>query len=303
MRLLAILVLAVPAVLGAQGPHRDILRQKLERDIRAIAERFDGVMAVQVVDLTDGTAVGVNADLVFPQGSAIKIPILVELYRRAGERPGLLRERRPITRAVQTGGSGILQWFGDGSSELALEDLAVLMIVLSDNSATNVLIEELGMDAVNRTMRALGLPRTRLQRMMIRPEASARGEENVSTASEAAQLMARIHRCELPVPAESCASIRRILELPKEHPVRRPVPPDVAIAFKPGGVEGIGTVWALVALPDRPYVLAVMTNYGKSSEDAMERTASVAYEYFSRLSRSTSHGVRVPQAVLRERRP
>lgn len=222
---------------SAQSPHREILKQKLHRDLTTIAESFDGVMGVQIIDLIDNTRFGVNADLVFPQGSAIKIPILVELYRRAGERPGLLRERRPIARAAQTGGSGILQRFGDSSSELALEDLAVLMIVLSDNTATNVLIDELGMDAINRTMRTLGLPQTRLQRKMIRPEASARGEENVSTAAEAATLMTRIHRCELPMSAELCARLRGVLEIPKSHAILRALPADVVAAFKPGGVR------------------------------------------------------------------
>jgi beta-lactamase class A len=84
--------------LQAQEPHRAILRDKLRADLAAIVDAFDGVLGVQIVDLTDSTTVGVNQGLAFPQGSAIKIPILIELFRQAERRPGLLTERRSVTR-------------------------------------------------------------------------------------------------------------------------------------------------------------------------------------------------------------
>ncbi|MFN2565426.1 MAG: serine hydrolase, partial [Gemmatimonadaceae bacterium] len=191
----------------------------------------------------------------------------------------------------------------DGSSELSNEDLAVLMIVLSDNTATNMLIDMVGMDAVNRTMAALGAPQTKLRRKMIRPEASARGEENVSTAREAADLMVRVARCDLPVSRESCARIRRILEIPKNDAVHRAVPADVAVASKPGGIEGVAAIWAIIAVPDRPFVLTAMTNYGGGDGDeALTRAARAAYDYATRLARSTPHGVRVPLGVIEAER-
>jgi beta-lactamase class A len=281
---------------AAQQPHRDLLRQKLQRDLQAIADSFDGVFGAQVIDLTDNTRVGVNDNLVFPQGSAIKVPILIELFRQAEGRPALLAERRPVTARVQTGGSGVIQYFSDSTSVLALEDLAMLMIVLSDNTATNMLIDELGMDAVNRMLAGLGLRQTKLQRKMIRPEASARGEENVSTPAEAATLMTRLARCELPVSPAACRRMRDILEIPKEGDVRASIPASVPIAFKPGGIEGVATVWALVALPGRPYVLTVMTNYGgprAGSQEPIRRASQLAYEYFFKLARATPYGTRV----------
>jgi beta-lactamase class A len=286
-----------------QAPHRDILRTKLERDFRRIADSTVGVMAIQFIDLTDNTRIGVNEQLVFPQGSSIKIPILIELFRQAEARPAILRERQRVTAATRTGGSGVIGHFAEGSSELSNEDLAVLMIVLSDNTATNLLIDAVGMDAVNRTMTSLGASQTRLQRKMIRPDASARGEENVSTAREAADLMVRIARCDLSVSRDSCARIRRILEIPKTDAVRRAVPDDVVVASKPGGIEGVAAIWAIVAVPDRPFVLAAMTNYaGPGADDAITRAARAAYDYTSRLARSTPHGARVPLGVIETER-
>jgi len=287
----------------AQAPHREILRSKLEKQLRLIADSFPGAMGIQFIDLTDGARIGVNEQLVFPQGSSIKIPILIELFRQAESRPGLLRERHRVTAATRTAGSGVIGHFADASSELSNEDLSVLMIVLSDNTATNLLIDVVGMDAVNRTMTSLGAANTKLQRKMIRPDASARGEENVSTAREAADLMARIARCDLRVSPAACARIRRILEIPKNDAVRRAVPNEVTVASKPGGIEGVAAIWAIVAVPDRPFVLAAMTNYGSGEgDDAITRATRAAYDYATRLARSTPHGARVPLGVIETER-
>lgn len=298
----SLLVLAATltsARLDGQAEHRAILRGKLEAELKTIAESFDGVFGARVVDLTDSSSVGVNDDLVFPTASAIKVAVLLELFRQAEGRPGLLRVRRAVPAASQVGGTGISQNFGDGTSLLSLEDLAVLMIVLSDNTATNILIDELGMDAVNRTLTEFGLRHTKLQRKMIRPEASLRGEENLSTPAESAALMVGLARCNLPVSKASCDRLRAILEIPKENPVRDPVPRGVRIAFKPGNIEGVAAVWALVELPDRPYVLTVMTNYGGDGAAAIRRASEVAYRHFSKLSRATPYGTRVPLDLIR----
>ncbi len=298
---LLVLVTAGASRLEAQAEHRAILSDKLQADLKSLAQGFDGVLGARVVDLTDSTTVGVNDDLTFPTGSSIKIAVLLELFRQVERRPGLLRERRPVTPAAQVGGTGVSQYFGDGTSLLSLEDLAVLMIVLSDNTATNLLIDELGMDSVNRTLSDLGLRRTKLRRKMIRPDASLRGEENLSTPAESAALMVRLARCDLPVSKASCDRMRAILEIPKEHPVRDPIPSGVRIAFKPGDIEGVAAVWALVALPDRPYVLSVMTNYGGNGREAIRRVSEAVYRHFSKLARSTPYGTRVPLDLIRKR--
>lgn len=296
-RLFPILTLLLAAsALRAQAPHRDILRAKLERDLRRVADGYDGVLGVATVDLTDSSVVGVNERLVFPQGSAIKIPILLELFRRGDAAPTLLRERHAITAATRTGGSGVLGFFTDGGSELSNEDLAVLMITLSDNGATNLLIDVVGMDGVNAMLRGLGLRDTKLQRKMIRPEAMRRGDENLSTPAEAAALMARLARCALPLAAATCTRVRQILELPKDEPVRGVVPPSIRVASKPGEIEGVATSWALVDLPGRPFALAVMTNYGDTEhgKSAIRDVARMALEYYEKLAYVTPYGARAP---------
>lgn len=292
--------LAHPATpLHGQAEHREILRKQFQETLETLVSEYEGVGGVHIVDLTDGTRFAVRDDLVFPQASAIKVPILLELFRRAEEEPGLLGRRVEMTDEVRTGGSGVLQYLTDGGSSLSLEDYAVYMILYSDNTATNVLIDELGMDAVNALSASLGAAETRLQRKMIRPEESALGNENLSTPRDAARVMERIASCDLPMGPEACARAREILELPKGGPIRTPVPTGVPIAFKPGGITGVATVWGLVGLPDRPYVLVVMSNYGGNGGALIESISAAAWDYFSRLSGVTEYGTRVPLPVKR----
>lgn len=295
--LLAAAIAAVP--LHAQPEHRAELREKFQEELEAIAWDFDGVAGLHVVDLTSGERFAVNDGLVFPQASAIKIAILLELFRRAENEPELLRTRVEMNDRVRTAGSGVLQLLTDGGSTLSLEDYAIYMIVYSDNTATNVLIDALGMDAINALSADLGAPDTRLQRKMIQPEASARGDENLSTPRDAAAIMERIASCDLPMSEAACARVLHILQIPKGGPVRDPVPSSVPIAFKPGGIAGVATVWALVALPDRPYVLSVMSNYGGDGGQVVEAVSEAAWRYFSKLSGATPYGTRVPLDVKR----
>lgn len=293
-------VLAAPA-LHAQPAHRAILAEKLDAELTRLVDDFEGVAGVQAIDLVTGEVFAVDADLVFPQASAIKIPLLIELFRRESETPGFVGERRTIDDDVRTGGSGVLRHLSDGGTEMSLEDLAVFMIVYSDNTATNLLIDAVGMDAVNALMDELGAPNTRLQRKMIRPEASVRGDENLSTPAEAATLMARLAACDLPLSAAACDRVKSILAIEKGGPFRDPVPTSVPMAWKPGGVEGVATAWGIVGLADRPYVLAVMSSYGHEGAALVRAVQTAVYDHFSRLDRSTEYGVRVPLRVLPNR--
>jgi beta-lactamase class A len=289
----------LPTGAAAQVEHLEILRTRFQTDLEAIVHEYEGVAGLHVLDLTTRERFAVRDDMVFPQASAIKVAILLELFRRADSDPALLRRRVEMTDEVRTAGSGVLQVLTDGGSALSLEDYAIYMVLHSDNTATNVLIDELGMDAINALSASLGAPRTVLQRKMIRPEESALGNENLSTPREAALIMEKLHSCDLPMSPASCARVREILEIYKSGPIRTPVPTSVPVAFKPGGITGVSTVWALVDLPDRPYVVSVMSNYGGNGGAVVEAVSAASYDYFSRLSGITEYGTRVPLDVKR----
>ena len=298
--LLTLVTVWAPAQpLSAQAEHLALLRDRLQADLTHIVESYEGVAGLHVLDLTTGDRFAVRDDMVFPQASAIKVPILIELFRRAEADPGILRRRIEMTDDVRTAGSGVLQVLTDGGSALSMEDYAIYMILHSDNTATNVLIDELGMDAINALSASLGASNTLLQRKMIQPEESARGNENLSTPRDAALIMEKIATCDLPVSETSCQRVREILEIYKGGPIRTPVPRAVPVAFKPGGITGVATVWGLVDVPDRPYVISVMSNYGGNGGAVIEAASAAAYDYFSRLSGVTEYGTRVPLDVKR----
>ena len=296
----ALMLSAAPSVSVAQPAQRAILAAKLRTELRQIADETKGVVGAQVIDLATGERIGVNDTLTFPQGSAIKIPLLIELYRQDETGALKLSTRVPVRLADRTGGSGLLQNLGDGTSELSLGDLAMFMITVSDNTATNMLIDRVGMDKVNATTRALGVPEVKLQRKMIRPRDSFAGNENIATPTAAATIMAKIAKCELPVSRERCAALRQLLEIPKGGPIEASVPEGVKVAWKPGDIEGVNTAWGLVDLPGRPYVVVGMVNYSDADEGmkALRRIADAAYGYFHVLARSTPYGTRVPLEVI-----
>ncbi len=301
------LVLANAAATLAQAPATPApgkeelqgeLRSKLQRAVERAAAEFDGVMGIAVKDLIGGDAFTVNADMVFPQASSIKIPVLVELYRQAQAGSVRLDERVEVKKSLVAGGSGVLQNFGDGTSSLSLRDLAVLMIVLSDNTATNVLIDRVGMEKVNGMLAQYGLRRTRLQRRMLDVAAQEAGRENLSTPLEMAGMLGLLHDGKI-LNAEHTAAVMEILSYPKNTPLRRGLPGGVRLANKPGGLGGVSCDSGIVLLEGRPYAISVMTTFGPvgdapSGEAAIGEVSRRVYEYFRRVAASNALGVRVP---------
>jgi beta-lactamase class A len=291
---LALVMMLLVPVAFAQDSHLAILREKTESALEEIAAKTGSVLGVAALDLTSGESFEINEDFVFPQGSSIKIPIMMEVWKQAKEGKFSLEERRPVPKQVMVGGSGALQFFSDGRSELSIRDLAVLMIILSDNTATNILIDLVGTDRINATMSSLGLTKTRVQRQMMDVAASAREDENLSTPFEAVEIMKTLHDGSF-IDREACDQMLEILKYPKGGGIKRGLPSGVPIAFKGGGIAGVQTEWALVYAENRPFAVAVMRNYGVSGDksDPLKEIGSLLYNYFWRIGNSTGHGTYV----------
>lgn len=299
MRKTILLIIAITSLALSQPENLNILHRKTFEKIKFIADTSNGVIGVAVKNLETGEMFLVNENLLFPQGSAIKIPILIEVIKQASEGKFKLTDRVKIEKKHQVGGSGVLKEFGDGTSELSIYDLAVLMITVSDNTATNILIDLVGMENVNKTLEKLGLKNTKLQRKMIRPDASARGEENLSTPIEAMKLMEMLYKGEV-INKEISNQVIDILKKRKEANLNKYLPPEIQIANKPGGIEGVTCEWGIVYLPRHPYVIIVMSNYNlKSADETIAQISKIIYEHFWRISLSTKYGTRVPIELLK----
>ena len=117
---LAVVLATTVGPISGQEEHLEILRGKLQVELEEIVAAYEGVAGLHVVDLTSGDRFTVNDDLIFPQASSIKIPILLELFRRAESDPEILRKRVVMGDDVRTGGSGVLRVLTDGGSALSL---------------------------------------------------------------------------------------------------------------------------------------------------------------------------------------
>src|SRR5256885_2533336 len=130
-----------------------------------------------------------NEDEPFPSASVIKVPLVMTLYADAAR--GLLDLDERVAVGDRVDGSGVLRHMRD-VERLSLRDLAMLAIVVSDNTATNRLIERVGVERVGERLREWGCSKTRLSRKMYDFEAAKRGHENVMTARETVSLLARL---------------------------------------------------------------------------------------------------------------
>jgi beta-lactamase class A len=261
-------------VAGVPPTGEDLYWDRLEAGLREAVGAFAGVAGICLIDVRGGRRLEINADVEFGTASAIKVPILLALLRRVERGEVALQERRTIRGEDRVGGSGVLQTFAD-PVELSVHDLARLMIRYSDNTATNACIDLAGgMAAVNGLLDAMGLHRTRLRRRMMDWEAAARGEENVSTPAQMAGLMKRLvaDRAVLGEPARTTAI--EILCLPKDSPFSALARPDMAVADKPGSLEGVRCDAGYFFQARRPYALAIMTSYGGEDADAWLRAAA-----------------------------
>lgn len=284
------LAMMVTPVFGQEPAKREELRSKTQAQLTAIADSLDGVMGVVAVDLESGERFERLPNETFPLASTIKLTILYELFKQAEEGRLTLDDVRPLDRRHAVGGSGVL--FELTTPALSLRDYAVLMIVLSDNTATNLLMDAVGMDNVNRRMTALGMPGLKLRRRMIDAAAALRGDENVGSPADLAKLLQIIHRSEGLSKASSDA-IAGILRKPKSSALREGVPGNVPVANKTGGLEAVAADAGIVYLPDHPYVLVVTTTYLKNNADgneAIRRASRVVFDYFNRVAKSSEYG-------------
>jgi beta-lactamase class A len=291
-----------PPETPAQTPPLDVrvgdLRTKLGRELNQIAASFDGAMGIAVKDFTGGDVLALNADTIFPQASSIKVTVLIELLRQSQAGTLKLDERVEIHKAQFVGGSGVLQGFADGTSSLSLHDLAVLMINLSDNSATNILIDRVGMAKVNDTLAGLRLSQTRLERRMIDLDAERQGRENLSTPREMVTLYDMLFHGKI-LDEKHTALALDILKMPKDAgtPLAEGLPPGIALADKTGTLDGVRCDSGIVLLEGRPYAISVMTTYGadrEAAERAISEISRRVYSYFERQAHSNAHGVRLP---------
>jgi beta-lactamase class A len=270
------------------------MHSKLEQQLERAANQLHGVMGFAIKDLTSGEAFYRNADLVFPTASSIKLTVLLELEHQDQEGKLSLSERHTIRHSELPAGDTdpILHMLGDGTATMTLRDVATFMVVLSDNGATNILIDRAGMENINAGIARAGLKETHLRRKMIDIDAARAGRENVSTPRELSGLLEIIHSGRALDPAHT-KDYFDLISLPKDSLFNKALPPSVRIEDKPGSLDGVRCDAGIVEIPGRPVVMTVMTTYLENNDDgerAVKDVARAVYDYFVRMGASSAYG-------------
>src|SRR5947209_901979 len=191
-----------------QSPMVPSSAQSLDARIHAEITSFKGKVYLFARNLDTGEEYSLSGDERVPTASTIKIAVMIEAFARVTEGRAKWTDELVLTKAARYGGSGILPEVGDGL-RLTLQDCVRLMMVLSDNTATNMVLDYLSTDAVNARMNSLGFKQIRILRRVGSGGESREGMDpdnkrfglGVATPREMVTLLEKLERCEIASPA------------------------------------------------------------------------------------------------------
>lgn len=237
------------------------MKETLRQSILSRLAVQPGKISFYYKNLTTGEELTYQEQEPMMAASVIKLFIMAEAYRQI--EAGQLSKDQLVTihKADCVPSCGALTYMHEGL-QVTVEDLYTLMIILSDNSATNFLIDIVGQERVNEMIRDLGYTTTQLNRKMFDAEKSARGIQNYITAREVGDLLERMYHGQL-VSAEASADMIRVMKdqrLNSKIPfILHTLPEHGAIAHKTGEDSGI-THDAGIIFTEQPFILVFCGN-------------------------------------------
>jgi len=286
----------------------------MESISKTISE-IPGVVGLSAKHLENGKQIHHNADEVFFTASTLKVPILFELYRQVDNGVIDISSRIHIKDKHRSPGSGVLKELGE-SIQPTLHDLALLMIIISDNSATDILFHLLDPVNINNTMADLGLSKTsipmsckdllysmygvdtnnifegirlvsdRLAQAKIIPGSQGMSEKDsdVSSPNDMTSLLEIIYKGE-ELSKKSSASVMDILERQQLNTIIPYfLPTGTRTAHKTGGVTGVRCDVGIVFGATGPYTIAVMAKdlpKGQNVDSLLARVSEAVYIEFN----------------------
>ena len=225
--------------------------------LSALTQRAPGHVGVTIQDVATGVTTGINQGAEMPAASTIKIPVMVEVFRQLGTGRFDLNTRVRLQRSDKDWGSGDLAGARAGTS-YPVSRLLSLMIDVSDNTATNMLIRLVGRRSINDEMLELGLTHTRLTDFIRSEGPHIRWALRTSTA-DMAHLLSKMAREQLLDEWSSRAMIAILRDQRHNGLLPEPLPAGTDIAHKTGTLHDTLNDVGIVFLGSDPYVIAVMT--------------------------------------------
>lgn len=251
----------------------------LHRTLDSLAKHFHGVLGYSIEDLETGQRLTLRGDETFPTASLIKVPILVTLFDLADK--GMLSLDDPLTmlKIDQVPGSGVLQFMHPGMT-MSVRDAAVLMSILSDNTATNLILDKVEIRRVWQKMEALGLPHTKvhskvfLRLASVAPDSSAKYGLGVTTPNEMARLFELLANGKAVNPKADSTMLAILADNQDMESMQRTVS-GLAVPHKTGATDSVRTECALFRLQSR-VVACALTKQNADVRWVVDNEAQVA---------------------------
>lgn len=261
----------------------------LESRIKPITEAHKGKVAVAVKNLESGESYSLNGDDVMQTASLIKLAIMAASYAQADAKALDLTKMVTVTKDDKVQGAGILtDHFSDGAT-LSTRDLVRLMIRYSDNTATNMVLDQVGIKTVNEWTKKMGLPETRINAKVFKgsttsvdPERTKKYSLGSTSPNETIKLLELIHSNKA-ASAESCTAMLGHLKAndDKQQLVRY-LPAGTVVAHKTGATNQVRTDAGIIYVPTKadkkkllPIAICVMTNENEDQRWILDNAGQV----------------------------
>lgn len=296
MRALHLLTLFIPFLFtGCSTAPQNSLAQ-LEENIKAELAKSPGTFAVAFCDLQDTSrTLLINAHEEFHAASTMKTPVMIEVYKQAGQGRFQLQDSLVIKNefysivdssiySMDIGEDSEEKLYGRIGEKASIYDLVVDMITYSSNLATNIVIDLVEAKKVTQTMREIGAPDIQVLRGVEDIKAFEQGLSNTTTAYDLMVIFERLGRRDILIPEACDAMIGILLDQHFNDVIPAQLPSGVKVAHKTGWITQVRHDSGLVILPDgRQYVLVLLSKGWESDELATELMANVSkmvYDYF-----------------------
>ena len=264
-----------------------------------LIEAHKGKVAVAVKNLESGETFLYDADDQMPTASLIKFTVMLEAYRQAAEKVEL---DAPVTlKADMVPGTGILTYHFSAGATFPFRDAIHLMIVYSDNTATNLVLDLIGIGSTAATMEKLGYPNTKLHAKVFRgatsvfPERSKQFGLGSTTAAEMIRLCEALSNKELVSPEACEAMLKHMRACEDKDKFPRFLPPGTKVAFKTGSVDATRTAAGIIECAQGPVALCVLTNGNedqswRARQRRQQALRDIAREVFDHFGPEASPG-------------
>ncbi|MDE2142705.1 MAG: serine hydrolase [Elusimicrobia bacterium] len=279
--------MSAPPMPAMRPDPKDAAWDKMVAQLEVMVARYPGRVSVYIKDLRSGRTWTHNPDDLFPAASLIKVPILIATFYKIKEGGLSLDEYLTITRLNRAGGSGSLKWRPDGT-KLTLRDTLMHMINESDNTATKMVLERLGLGYVQQQFPRMGLLYTGIYEEGMSLKGGRVAHENYTTAREMEMLEEKIYRGEA-VDKPSSELMMEILKKPKPVAARlaKGMPAGWEIAHKTGLLRQACHDAAIFLTPNGDYAVTVLTGQNASYSQAKNFMTALAHVTFQNYAGPT----------------